>query len=72
MGALTNWDERTLEFDLSFLPEGNYKAEIFRDGVNAHRNAHDYVTEIIDVPPGRKISVRLAPGGGYIARLYKP
>ncbi len=71
LGVLTNWDERSVAIDLSFLPEGSYKAEIFRDGVNAHRNAHDYVTETIDLSPGKKLSARLAPGGGYIARIYK-
>lgn len=72
LGALTNWDERSLDIDVSFLPEGTYKAEIFRDGINAHRNAHDYVSETIDIPPSRRLSVRIAPGGGYVARIYKP
>lgn len=71
VGALTNWDPREMELDLSFLGEGNYKAEVFKDGVNAHRNAADYKREIIDVPQDRKLKIAMAPGGGYVARFYK-
>ncbi|MFD2999527.1 glycoside hydrolase family 97 protein [Pontibacter toksunensis] len=71
VGALTNWDPREMELDLSFLGEGNYKAEVFKDGVNAHRNAADYKREVIDVPQDRKLKIKMAPGGGYVARFYK-
>lgn len=71
VGALTNWDKREITLDLSFLGEGNYKAEIFKDGINADRVARDYKKEIIDVPADRKLTVKMAPGGGYAARIYK-
>ena len=31
VGALTNWDAREVELDLSFLGDGNYKLELFKD-----------------------------------------
>lgn len=71
VGALTNWDSRNTELDLSFLGEGNYKAEIFRDGINADREASDYKHEVIDLPTNRKLKISMAPGGGYVARIYK-
>ncbi|WP_219921574.1 glycoside hydrolase family 97 protein [Rufibacter sp. XAAS-G3-1] len=71
VGALTNWDAREMELDLSFLGEGKYKAEIFRDGVNADRKASDYKHETIDVPQSKKLKISMAPGGGYVARIYK-
>ena len=71
VGALTGWDARTLDLDLSFVPEGNYVIEIFRDGINADRAACDYKREVLDLPQNRKISVKMAPGGGYAARIYK-
>ncbi|HYG40234.1 MAG TPA: glycoside hydrolase family 97 protein [Cytophagales bacterium] len=71
VGALTNWDKRDQELDLSFLPEGNYKAEVFRDGVNADRAAQDYKREVIDVPGDRKLKISMAPGGGFVARIYQ-
>ncbi len=71
LGALTNWDKRTLEIELSFLPPGNYTAEIFMDGVNAHRNAHDFSTQKISVTAASKLTLPLAPGGGYAARITR-
>jgi alpha-glucosidase len=71
VGALTNWDARTLELDLSFLDGSNYKMEVYRDGVNADRAASDYKREVIDLPANKKIKVRMAPGGGFAARIYR-
>jgi len=71
VGAMTNWDPREMELDLSFLGDGNYKAEIFEDGVNADRKATDYKHETVDVPQDRKLKIAMAPGGGYAARIFK-
>lgn len=71
LGALTNWTPRTLTLDLSFLGEGEYRMELFRDGRNADRSARDYKKETIPVPADRKLTIRMAPGGGYAARIYK-
>ena len=54
MGAMTNWTERDIEIDFSFLGNGNYEAEIFKDGINADRDATDYKKEIIKLPLIRK------------------
>lgn len=71
LGSMTNWDKRTLDLDLSFLGDGYFQAEVFRDGVNAHRVAKDYKKEIIDIPSNKKISVNMAPGGGVVMRIIK-
>jgi alpha-glucosidase len=71
VGAMTNWDARTLTLDLSFLGEGSYTAEIFRDGINANRNASDYKKETLEIPADRNLTVTMAPGGGWVARIYK-
>jgi alpha-glucosidase len=68
--AMTNWTARQLTIDCSFLPEGNYEAEIFKDGINADRDATDYKKEIIKVHRGDKIPVSLSKGGGWAARIY--
>jgi alpha-glucosidase len=68
---MTNWTARNLEIDLSFLPPGKYKAEIFSDGVNAHRDGTDYKREVIEVSPDQKIMIHLSGGGGWAARLDK-
>ena len=71
VGALTNWDARELTLDLSFLGEGDYQIELFRDGINADRAACDYKREVLPVPANRKLTVKMAPGGGYVARIAK-
>ena len=71
VGALTDWNRRTLSLDLSFLPEGNYQVEIFRDGINADRAACDYKREVLDLPSDRKLDVSMSNGGGYVARITR-
>ena len=31
----------------------------------------DYKKEVLPVPANRKITVKMAPGGGYVAKIYK-
>lgn len=69
VGAMTNWNARELALDFSFLPKGTYEAEVFKDGINADREATDYKREIIKVESGDKIKIRLATGGGWAAIL---
>jgi len=66
VGGLTDWTPRTIILDLSFLEEGRtYRAIIFRDGVNAYRHATDYKIEEREVTCKDRITVDLAPGGGF-------
>lgn len=71
VGALTNWDERALTLDLSFLGEGDWTLDIFQDGPNAEKAARDYVHTTATVPAGRKITAHLAPGGGWAAKITR-
>ena len=71
VGALTNWDARGLELDLSFLGEGEYQAEVFEDGINADRVGKDYKRKIIRIPSDRKLKIHMAPGGGLAMRIWK-
>lgn len=71
VGALTNWDERKLELDLSFLGEGSYEAEVFTDGVNANRIAMDYKKETISIAPDRKFTFKMANGGGMVMKIHR-
>jgi alpha-glucosidase len=70
-GAMTNWDPRELIIGLSFLDEGEYKAVIFKDGLNAHRQAADYVREIVKVTREDEMNIQLSAGGGWAARFAK-
>lgn len=70
-GALTNWTERDLEIDLSFLGPGKYKAVLFSDGLNAAKAAHDYRMQTQQVTANQKLKVHLVPGGGWAARFIR-
>ena len=71
VGAMTNWSPRELTIDLSFLGTGEYTAEIFKDGINADRDATDYKKEVITVKSGDKLNVKLMNGGGWAAIIEK-
>ena len=69
VGAMTDWSAREMTLDLSFLPEGSYQVELYKDGANADRAASDYRKEIIDLPSDKKINIKMAPGGGWAAKI---
>ena len=71
VGALTNWDAREVVLDLSFLEGDGWKVESFSDGRNAHRAACDYVKRTEMLPADKKLTVKMAPGGGCAARIYR-
>ena len=71
VGAMTDWYSRELVLDLSFLPEGEYEVEIYRDGANAYRIARDYRKEVKKLPSDRKLTINMAPGGGFAAKIVK-
>ncbi len=71
IGAMTNWTARELTIDFGFLETGKFTAEVFSDGINAHRDATDYKKEIIEISANDKITIKMAPGGGWAARLLK-
>jgi alpha-glucosidase len=70
IGAMTDWTARELEVDFSFLPEGNFAMEAYQDGANADRQASDYKKIKIQVSKDTKLKIKLAPGGGWAARIH--
>lgn len=70
IGGMTNWDERDVQFDFSFLPEGvSYTAVLFKDGVNANKQAEDYRKETIRIDKDSRLTLHLASGGGFAMKL---
>lgn len=70
IGAISDWTGRTLDIDLSFLPDGNFTMDAYQDGVNADRNASDYKKTTTQVNRGTKLKLQLASGGGWAARIH--
>ena len=71
VGGMTNWDARDLKIDLSALGlKGTHEAMLFRDGVNAERNATDYAEEQLQLQTKKPLQVHMAPGGGFVLVVF--
>lgn len=71
VGGLTGHEGRTVTLDLGFLGDGNFTAEIFRDGANAARYGHDYQREIRSLGTARALEIKMAPAGGFALRITR-
>ncbi len=71
VGAITNWSARSFDLPLDFLENGTYQMEFVEDGINADQRAIDYIKKSQTVTRGDTVRIRLAPGGGWVARLIK-
>jgi alpha-glucosidase len=69
LAAMTDWTARDLDVDLSFLPEGRFDIDAYEDGVNADRAGSDYRRRKSEGDRTTKLTLRLAPGGGWAARI---
>jgi alpha-glucosidase len=69
--AMTDWTPREFEVDLSFLEKGQFRAFTVADGVNASQDASDYQMGYELVGPNKKLKIKMAPGGGYVAKLIR-
>ena len=71
IGGMTNWDARDVKIDLSALGlKGSHEAMLFRDGVNATRNATDYKEELLQLQAKKPLQVHMAPGGGFVLVVF--
>lgn len=71
VGAMTDWSPRTLELDLNFLGEGNFSMQVWKDGINADKQASDFKHEKRSTNPDSNMKIELAPGGGWAAIITK-
>ena len=71
IGGMNDWTAREISIPLDFLGEGNFDATICADGVNAEKVASDYLISAGVFSGKDELKIRLAPGGGYLARLRK-
>ena len=72
IGGMTNWDERDLTLDFSFLGEREtYNCTLIKDGINASKQAEDYSCEKMTVTRHTKLNIHLASGGGFALKLER-
>ncbi len=73
LGAVTDSDARAVEVDLSFLGDGNYEAQIYRDGPDADydTNPYDIRIESREMSASDTLILPLARSGGAAVRFRK-
>ena len=69
VGAMTDWDARTFEIDLSFLGEGEYEAEIYADGLRTDEKPKRVIVSKMQVTAEDSLTAAMASGGGYAVYL---
>lgn len=70
IAGLTNWHKREMKVYLEFLQgKKKYKATIFKDGINAHRNGTDYVRKEKIVTNEDLLNITAMPGGGFVIKI---
>jgi alpha-glucosidase len=70
IGAMTNWEARTVELDFSFLTnDKTYTVDLYTDASDANTNAEHYEHKTIQVTKKTKLQLSLAKGGGAVAYL---
>lgn len=69
LGAITNWDARSISINLDFLDNKKYKVQIMKDGANANVFAQDCLIDQVEVVKGQTIQIDMAKGGGWAAIL---
>jgi len=71
LAAITDWTPRDFSVVPSFLDPGEYRVELYRDGVNADRYASDFQRERQKITRTGELKIHLQPGGGWVARIHR-
>lgn len=69
VGAMTNEEPREIRVPLDFLGRGPYTLDAFADGADAARDPKQLSGSTSVVGARETLTLRLAPSGGYAARL---
>lgn len=71
LAAMNDWTPREFSIVPVFLNEGSYRIETASDGINSARNLQDYRIDKSEITNRDTLKIKLAPGGGFIARIIK-
>lgn len=71
IGGMTDWTAREITLDFGFLDNGTYEVILFKDGINADKQAEDYKKEQFTVTPASRKKIRMASGGGFAMTITK-
>ena len=71
VAGLTDWRARDVTVPLTFLPEGDYVVTLLTDGINANKNAEDYLLDTQFHSGGETLTIPMASGGGFVLKIGK-
>ena len=71
VGVINNSQGRSVQLPLSFLPQGTYQLEYWKDGRKADRDATDCEHKTVRVSTSKPLTVKMAGAGGYVAVIKK-
>ena len=71
VAAMTDWTARDLTVNLDFLGDGQFRADIFADGVNAMKEATDYKHTKQAATCQDQLKIHLSSGGGWTGIFRK-
>ena len=71
LAAMNDWTPQEFSVSLGFLNDGTYGIVSASDGINAAKNPQDYRLNKSEVTKEDRLKIKLAPGGGFIARIVK-
>lgn len=69
LGGITNWTPRTLDVPLTFLGLGSYAATLYVDGSLDEERPNEISQVSKDLNPQSRLTISVAPGGGFVGRL---
>ncbi len=71
IGSIGNNTAHDISTSLSFLPPGNYTAEVYSDAPDADTDPNHLTKTVIQVTNQSVINAKMVGGGGQVIRLYK-
>lgn len=70
IGAMTNWDQKTLTVRMDFLDAGRtYTLTAFEDGSDSDSVAGDFKTFVKTIRKGDVVTIPMKQGGGWVATV---
>ena len=71
IGSIGNNTAHDISTSLSFLPPGNYTAEVYSDAPDADTDPNHLTKTVIQVNNSSVIDTKMIVGGGQVIRIYK-
>jgi alpha-glucosidase len=69
VGVMNNSIGKSVDLNLSFLPSGNYEAEMWSDTKNSDKEPKELKKAVLSIKSPGTIKVTMAKDGGFVALI---